>query len=55
MQTGWQLLDNQYFYLYPNGQMAVGWAEMDGNGIIFAPEKKPGILRGACRAQAGGS
>ena len=47
MQTGWQLLDNQYFYLYPNGQMAVGWAEMDGKWYYFCTGEEAGDTAGS--------
>ena len=35
METGWKNIDNQYYYLYPNGQMAVGWTKIDGKWYFF--------------------
>lgn len=28
--TGWQEVENKWYYLYPNGTMAIGWTKVEG-------------------------
>lgn len=40
--TGWQQVDNKWYYLYPNGTMATGWIEIDNKWFYL---NKDGVMQ----------
>ncbi len=40
--TGWQQVDNKWYYLFPNGTMATGWIQIDGKWFHL---NKDGVMQ----------